>query len=61
MAELRFDPLGPEFLREPMAILAQLRNATPVHRHEGTAFPVVSVLRYREAKDVYRDFRRFSS
>jgi cytochrome P450 len=59
--EPRFDPLTEHFLRDPMPVLERVREAAPVFRHEGTAFPVVSVLRHREVKAVYRDFRAFSS
>ena len=61
MDDLGFDPLSEDFMRDPLPTLARVREATPVYRHEGTAFPVVSVLRYREVKAVYPDFRRFSS
>jgi cytochrome P450 len=59
--EICFAPLSEKFLRDPMPILARVREATPVFRHEETAFPVVSVLRHREVKAVYRDFKNFSS
>ena len=55
MVELDFDPTSPAFLDDPYPVLAELREATPVFRHE--ALERWFVTRHAEVRACLRDRR----
>lgn len=52
-----FDPASPGFIADPYPVLAELRAAGPIHRHEPTNLWLVT--RHADVNAILRDARRF--
>jgi cytochrome P450 family 109 len=56
-----FEPLSPEFERNPYAEFTRMREACRAYRHVGTIMPVVSFFRDADIRTMANDFTTWSS
>ena len=60
-SELGFNPLDPEFQRNPWPVLKQARDAFPVYIHENYETRPVSVTRYEDVQRILTEWKLYSS
>jgi cytochrome P450 len=61
VAPLQFDPLSPEFLHRPHAILDEMREACRAWRHHDSLCRAVSVFRNEDVRALANDWAHWSS
>ena len=60
-SEFGFNPLDPEFMRNPWPVLKQARDAFPVYTHENYDTRPVSVTGYEDVQRILTEWKLYSS